>query len=391
MVAETAKKFEALEQQAQTLMGVFTGAGYEAVSPALIQPADVFLDVIGETLRARTYVFTDPDGDELCLRPDLTVPTCRLHLARNGDPSDVAKYCYNGVAFRFQPQGASQSHPNEFRQAGIETFADTNASKTETDTVATILEALKAAGLTDFRLRIGDLGLFSALLAAADMPERWRHRLMHHFWRPDEFRNELKRLSAAQPVALANLPEDLMAKLHDANISEAEQQVAEYLDENAIELVGARTLTEIAASLITMIKDSEADPLSPETVQLIENYLGVNAPARAAGARLRDITRNTGVDISAALETFHNRLELMSEAGIDIVHSEFSAEFGRTLEYYTGFVFEVSSPSLGDNVPIAGGGRYDKVLNSAGADGDIPAVGAAIHTERLLAVVQENN
>ena len=83
MAAETAKQFEALEATSQTVMSVFTKAGFEAVAPAIIQPAGVFLDVIGETLRARTYVFTDPDGDELCMRPDLTVPTCRLHLERH--------------------------------------------------------------------------------------------------------------------------------------------------------------------------------------------------------------------------------------------------------------------------------------------------------------------
>ncbi len=91
MVAETAKKFEALEAQAQKIMSVFIKTGHEAVAPAIIQPASVFLDVIGETLRARTYVFTDPDGEELCLRPDLTVPTCRLHLERHAEPSTRAK------------------------------------------------------------------------------------------------------------------------------------------------------------------------------------------------------------------------------------------------------------------------------------------------------------
>src|SRR5919109_1845576 len=119
MVAETARKFEALEAQAQRLMAVFTGAGYERIAPAVIQPADLFLDVVGESLRARTYVFTDLDGQELCLRPDLTVPTCRLHLERHADANVVARYCYNGPAFRFQPTGAGAAHPREFRQAGI--------------------------------------------------------------------------------------------------------------------------------------------------------------------------------------------------------------------------------------------------------------------------------
>ncbi len=121
-VATTAD-IEALEAQAQRLMATFTRAGYERIEPAVIQPADLFLDVVGESLRARTYVFTDPDGAELCLRPDLTVPTCRLHLDRHPAATSPARYCYSGPAFRYQPAGADRAHPREFRQAGIESFA----------------------------------------------------------------------------------------------------------------------------------------------------------------------------------------------------------------------------------------------------------------------------
>ena len=93
MAAVSTRSLEELEAQARVLLSVFTNADYETVAPAIIQPADVFLDVVGESLRARTYVFTDPDGAELCLRPDLTVPTCRLHLARYADPGTPARYC----------------------------------------------------------------------------------------------------------------------------------------------------------------------------------------------------------------------------------------------------------------------------------------------------------
>src|SRR5499427_4938106 len=96
----------ALDGLAQRLVAAFTRSGYERVEPAIIQPADLFLDVVGEALRARTYVFTDPDGAELCLRPDLTVPTCRLHLARHPEGNIAARYCYRGSAFRYQPAGA---------------------------------------------------------------------------------------------------------------------------------------------------------------------------------------------------------------------------------------------------------------------------------------------
>ena len=85
MTAEGAIEFEALEAQAASLMSLFGEAGYERVAPAFIQPASLFLDRIGEALRARTYVFTDPNGEELCLRPDVTIPVCRVFLERGGD------------------------------------------------------------------------------------------------------------------------------------------------------------------------------------------------------------------------------------------------------------------------------------------------------------------
>src|SRR3989337_2784178 len=122
MAAESAKEFEALEAQATTLLDTFRRAGYEQVAPSIIQPADIFLDQIGEQVRSRTYVFTDLAGDELCLRPDLTVPVSRLYLERHPNADTPARYCYNSPAFRLQPRGPGLAHPREFRQAGIECF-----------------------------------------------------------------------------------------------------------------------------------------------------------------------------------------------------------------------------------------------------------------------------
>lgn len=124
------------------------------------------------------------------------------------------------------------------------------------------------------------------------------------------------------------------------------------------------------------------------TANLIEGYIGVNAPARAAGARVKDLMRDTGVDISPALESYHKRLQLLADLGVDVTRAEFSAEFGRSLEYYTGFVFEILVPDLGKRSPVAGGGRYDGLMRMCGAPADVAAVGGAIHTERLLKAVR---
>lgn len=388
MVAETAREFEALEEQARKLLSVFAEAGHEAVAPAVLQPADVYLDVIGEALRARSYVFTDPDGDEFCLRPDLTVPTCRLHLERHPEGTEKANYCYNGSAFRFQPRGADAAHPREFRQCGIESFGGSDREKGDAHTLSAILKGLEESGLTKWKLRIGDLGLFRALLDAIEMPERWRERLRHQFWRPQAFREELERLTSLPAAQASGMPQELLESIDPDREGEAVRHVAQYLDAHGIEMQGVRTLEGISRNLARIAADQRAERLPVETANLIEGYIGVRAPARAAGARVKDLIRDAGIDLAPALDSYHKRLQLLADLGVDVAKAEFSAEFGRSLEYYTGFVFEVQLQELGEGSPVAGGGRYDGLLKMCGAPQDIPAVGGAIHTERLLTAVK---
>jgi ATP phosphoribosyltransferase regulatory subunit len=384
--AATTADIDVLDGQARRLMGAFARAGYERIEPAVIQPADLFLDVVGETLRARTYVFTDLDGAELCLRPDLTVPACRLHLERHAQADTRARYCYSGSAFRYQPTGAGPAHPREFHQAGIESFAAPDRERDDAGVLGLIVMALREAGLRGPRLRIGDLGLFAALIGALPMPERWRTRLRHQFWRPEAFRAELARLSSGKAQAPGG-PADLIDRLDPADPAGAEALVAEHLETAGIELIGSRSAAEIAQRLLAEAADRREKPLPAETARLIEAYVAVKAPARAAVDRLAELARSRGVDLSAGLHAFARRLDLIEQAGANAADAEFSAEFGRNLEYYTGFVFEVIAPALGTRSPLAGGGRYDSLLVEVGAPMPVPAVGASIHTERLLAAL----
>ena len=67
--------------------------------------------------------------------------------------------------------------------------------------------------------------------------------------------------------------------------------------------------------------------------------------------------------------------------------SRFTAGFGRELEYYTGFTFQIEADTAHGPVAVAGGGRYDNLLSDMGSPVPVPAVGCAIHTDRLKAVL----
>jgi ATP phosphoribosyltransferase regulatory subunit len=216
------------------------------------------------------------------------------------------------------------------------------------------------------------------------MPERWRARLKHQFWRPDAFRAELQRLTSGAAQA-TGLPHDLLGRLDPADPAGAEALVLEHIEEAGHELIGTRTAAEITERLLDAAADMRETPLPAATAALIEGYGAVKAPARETAARLARLVRRGGVDLSAGLEAFERRLGLIEAAGVGIASASFSAEFGRNLEYYTGFVFEIVAPGLGPKSPVAGGGRYDGLLAEVGAPRPVPAVGASIHTERLLA------
>lgn len=387
MAVETSDSFEALEAQAAVIMAVFNEAEYERVAPSIIQPADLFLDVVGERLRARTYVFTDQDGETLCLRPDITVPTARIYLQRHPYGDVPARYCYNGSVFRYQPGGGTVAHPREFRQAGIELYAQSDDSKADAEVMLRTLEAVTAAGLKAPRLKIGDLGMFAGLLDAIDIPERWRRRLYAQFWRPEAFRNELKRLTTMPGSAVDGLPADLIAKLDPEAPQTAEEIVQAYLDEQGIEAVGTRSVGEISERLLSIAQDARCEPLPKSVAELIESYLTISAPVRAAAARIKDLFQRNNVDVSDALDNFERRLSLLIKGDPAMAQATFDAEFGRHFEYYTGFVFEIGCDELGPSSPLAGGGRYDEMLRAIGAPEATSAVGSAIYTDRLLLAV----
>lgn len=389
MIADpTAERFRELEAQTALIMGVFAKAGFERIAPEIIQPADVFLDVVGESIRGRTYVFTDPNGAELCLRPDLTVPACRLYLERHPSCDARSRYYYSGSTFRFQPGGATEENPREYRQAGIEFFGDGDHERAEAEVVALAQTVLKTVGLTETRLRLGDLGLFQALMAAIDMPDRWRTQLTHDFWRRDALSQRLRKLTMPAEERAPGPLSVILDEIDPERPVAAREIVRGYMERENIAMFGSRTLDEITASMIDRAADRKRGPLSQDAADLIEAYVSVKAPPRAVGARISDLMTERDIDLSDALARYQRRIDMFEDAGVDMSKAEFSAEFGRNLEYYSGFVFQIDAGPDGQSGYIAGGGRYDGLLQAVGAPHAVPGIGVAIHTDRLLNAIQ---
>lgn len=379
-----AAALDALERQARLVKGVFNARGFAPVEPPTLQPADIFLDRSGEDIRSRTYVFTDPGGAEWCLRPDLTIPTCRMYLERDPEALGEARVCYNGPAFRYQTPDSLK--PSEFLQAGVEHIGGESTPQADAEIVAVAVEAVRAAGLQAFGTTLGDLGLFAALVEKLDIPASWRARLKRHIWRPAYFDEMLTRLTEGEAKGPGR-NQGLLAALDVLDPARAREAVEDMLALAGISTVGGRSVAEISERFLEQASDAASAVLPRETADAIRAFLAVSGPCDRAVGEIAALAARAGVSLDAELDCITRRLDLMCAHGLARDGVTFDADFGRKEEYYTGFVFELRVEALGASRQVAGGGRYDGLLSSLGAPRPVPAVGCAIRTERLLAAV----
>ncbi len=145
--------------------------------------------------------------------------------------------------------------------------------------------------------------------------------------------------------------------------------------------IGGRTVAEIADRFLEQ-STLKGGALPRDALQLIERFLGIAGEPDEALAQLRKLASDAKIDITAAIDQFESRTSFMAARGIDISTIRFSTAFGRGLDYYTGFEFELHRKGNGTE-PLAGGGRYDGLLTRLGARTPIPAVGFSIWIEAL--------
>ncbi|TCT07587.1 ATP phosphoribosyltransferase regulatory subunit [Aquabacter spiritensis] len=359
------------------LLARFEDAGFVRLDPPILQPADVFLDLSGESIRRRLYLTTDAEGAELCLRPDLTIPVAREVLATGRAlPTTVS---YLGSVFRFRGEGTG-----EFRQAGIESFGRPDIAAADAEILALGLETCAIYNLPSPEIRLGDVGLFAALLDALPLPPAWRRRLLKDFGQ-GRLDADLSRLSPTSTGDSARHAGVLNA-LAGSDPEGARALIADLLSIAGITTVGGRTVPEIAARFLEQAALDAGNSLPAETSVLLSRYLAIAGDPDTVSGQLRDLTRDAGLDLGAALDVFDRRTGFLTTQGIVLSDVLFSTAFGRPLDYYSGMVFELHDPQGRVSGPLVAGGRYDPLMSRLGAAQPIPAVGLAAWLERLAVV-----
>jgi ATP phosphoribosyltransferase regulatory subunit len=243
------------------------------------------------------------------------------------------------------------------------------------------LEATAHYGLPSPDIRIGDVALFSALIAGLDLAPAWKRRLIKDFNRKSNLAQDLDRLVLGGANARPEY-QGVLAALAGSDPKGAHSLVTDLLSIAGIRAVGGRTVGEIAQRFLEQAALGASTKLPGDVRALIERFLTIEGDPDEAAAQLRGLASGASKELGPALDMFESRTGFLAARGVDLRRVRFSSAFGRGFDYYTGFVFELTDPSrTGD--PLVAGGRYDGLFTRLGSVEPIPAVGLAAWIERL--------
>jgi ATP phosphoribosyltransferase regulatory subunit len=145
--------------------------------------------------------------------------------------------------------------------------------------------------------------------------------------------------------------------------------------------VGGRSVSEIADRFLEQ-STLKGGALPRNALDSIKRFLAIDGDPDDAIAQLRALASDAKLNISAAIDAFESRVGFMAARGIDTGRTRFSTSFGRGIDYYTGFEFELHARDNGVE-PVVAGGRYDGLMTQLGSSTPIPAVGFSVWVEAL--------
>lgn len=140
--------------------------GYREIETPTIEFYDVFENSLIN--QESMYKFCDSKGRLLALRPDITIPVARIAATKLKDEVYPIKCCYIGNTFSFDEIGGGRQ--NEFTQAGCELLG-VNSPDADAEIIAMAIESLKATGIEDFKIDIGQVGFFKGLMEESGLDE----------------------------------------------------------------------------------------------------------------------------------------------------------------------------------------------------------------------------
>jgi histidyl-tRNA synthetase len=143
--------------------------GFREIATPIFEHTELFTLKSGPNIVEEIYAFEDKGGRSISLRPELTAPAMRFFVNDLTNYPRPLKLFYFGQCFRYERPQSGRFR--EFFQFGAELIG---APKPDSDAevIGLAADMIRRSGLTDYRIRIGHIGVLrSKLYAGGVTPE----------------------------------------------------------------------------------------------------------------------------------------------------------------------------------------------------------------------------
>jgi histidyl-tRNA synthetase len=290
--------------------------------------------------KAGIFTFRNQDGEDVGLRYDLTVPLARVFSQYRQELAQPFRRYQVGSVYRWDKPGPGRFR--EFLQFDIDTVGS-GSLVADAEVLAVIAAILTELGVANYKIRFSSRKLLNGLgefSGAAPEQARDVYRVIDKL---DKFDRERIRLELGPGL----------------------------IDASGDKIVGLGLSVEQIAR-IDQFLDLPNEGDSAESLAAARELLGGNATAAAGLSEVEELM--------GYLEAF----------GVPGGAWMFDLHLARGLGYYSGPVFEVTLLDLPQYGSVFGGGRYDGLVDRFLGEGNgVPAVGASVGVDRLLAALEE--
>lgn len=219
---ECARKLAVQEQ----IKNVFHLYGYQNIETPAFEFFDIFKAERGSVDSREMYKFFDRDNNTLVLRPDITPSIARCVAKYFMDEQLPLRLCYLGSTF--QNSTSYRGRLKEATQTGVEMIGD-DLIDADAEMIAIAIDALKATGLKEFQVELGQVDFYRGLLEEAHMDEETQDQLRElienkNYFGVEELLSEqtmspeLKRLFLKLPELFGDIDQIRLAKSMTSNL-----------------------------------------------------------------------------------------------------------------------------------------------------------------------------
>ena len=172
ILPDAARRIRHLEQ---TLLAVLADGSYEEIILPMFEYHDVLAPGLESELIEKCYQFVDrATGRLMLLRPDATAQIARTIAMGMMGTRLPLRLCYRTSVFRYEREHAGRDR--EIFQVGAELIGVDGVAG-DAEVLTLLLECLNRVGLSCFKVAVGHVGFFTALLARSGLSTEGQKRV----------------------------------------------------------------------------------------------------------------------------------------------------------------------------------------------------------------------